>query len=102
MFVLASFKSWKIDASLNREEKEKIIDRMKSSSCCGFLLTGISLIAITITLFLKSFNFKIWDYYFIGSNIILFILFIILFKKTSHFIMKENENPIAKEWETKK
>lgn len=90
-----------LKGQMQREQKDKTVDRLKGCSVMGCILSGISIVSTTGSLIANMVNIQFWDIYYIIVEMVLFIIFLYNMKSSGTLLVKELVNPVAEEWKDK-
>lgn len=87
-----------VKGQFHREKKEKTVERMKGCSVMGVILSGVSIVAATISVIPGIVNVQIWDVWLLVVNTFMIVCFLYLVKLSGELQVREVPNPKAKEW----
>lgn len=104
VFLFQSMAVWNLYMAkqpMHREIKDKTVDRMKSSTFCGMILSGGALVGEIVACIKGVKVFKASDYIFVIATVVLFLFLLYGFKVSKRLVVTEQENPVAGEWKNK-
>jgi hypothetical protein len=90
-----------VKGQFHREQKDKTIDRMKSSSVMGMIFAGTTAMSAFTSLFLDFIKIGVWDIFFVVADMTMIVLFILEFRMAGNLEIREVPNPETDKWKDK-